>query len=1494
MAANNFFGYPAPHGAPTYSATPNPVAPGGYAPGPAAVAVPAAPAGVPPAAAPPTAVAYNAATAVTSYRAAPAVVAYSAYQPPHQNTVSYAAAPAASVPAPPVVTAAYPGNTNYGQYQAAAAQPVYDPTKQATATYNPYTSNVTVSYSVSDAHYQARPVYSNNSTVNVVAGPAVITAPRSSYTTYGPSSSTSSFTYGAPAPMNPACAVGPKANMYPPNMGMPPQPQAMAKVPNPHWVRPGQPPPHLHVGQPRMVGHQPPNNPRMFKQRVTPKPQQLHYCEVCKISCAGPQTYKEHLEGQKHKKKEAALKSGASGPSTRSGSALRCELCDVTCTGSDAYAAHIRGSKHQKVVKLHTKLGKPIPSVDPILITKTTAETEAAPVPNAPAQPVQVTTPLVKSVTVPKITFVGPNQAETVAKSQPSNTPQNEVTIPRLPDEKDVQPVGHDYIEEIKSEDGKITSFNCKLCDCKFNDPNAKEMHMKGRRHRLQYKKKVNPDLVVDLKPSLRQRKMAEERAKRSAAREEFWKRREEEFKMLEEEERAFWEERRRFEDIRYPRLGPPMFGFPPMMRRPDSIEDRHVNAKHNEIYPEGDELGVVQRMVSTAEKALKIVSDKLYDEAVEAGKVKGEHVDEDEDDQTTRRVLKGVMRVGILAKGLILKGDEEVGLVVLCGQRPTKRLLEKIGNLLPTLLAKNGSQEDEFVVEQKPEQASLVVTVSKRPVVLTITLTSPLVREEAAAENGTLEDVSLNQEICLEALAELRRAKWFQARAAQLHSSVILIRVLRHLFKSSKAFKAMNQFTLELLVEKCLASVGMPLSPGDGLRRVFEALASGILLSNNPGFLDPCEREPQDTAADLSAQQREDITAAAQASLRLIAFRQVHKVLKMNPLPPPKFGNRPFSRKRRLDEGQVEPTAIDDSGKKDKKTEGQDAAPKVDAAPIAPAKESEVEKKNKFGQKLMEKMGWEKGTGLGAQAQGNVDIITLKHKDDSKGVGYKGHEDTWIAHQDEFSSVLAQLNAAHTDESEEKKEVQLEEEFVPKSLEHTSKKRKKRVHYHKFTRGKDLSRYSATDLDCILGSQAVVTKRKSEKVEEKEAEDKEEEEEVDMNGDCPMVGFKQNGAEAEKGEEKQAIKEKGLLIIQGGSIHDYFAKKMAALKAKQSNGEVTEEKVMVEVTHEIKTNESPTNGFKEEEEEVMTEVIEVKQKKKKMKSKAVDENEVVEITSEPKRKKGKKSKTAEEELVANMTEEVGREKAVIQTDEEIVEVTQEIKKKKISKAVDENKVVEITSEPKRKKGKKSKAAEEELVANMTEEVVHEKAAIQTDEEIVEVMQEIKKRKKSTKDDDVEIMTEVAQEVRTKKNKKSKPVQVKPKQTNEVVESASKNAKISKAKVNQDVLEDIEIEETITITEASSKKKSKRKADQEPVQDAKRSKKAGKKPKQAGKKPVPKVVKASQKSKKAKKSKPKDPQLDETDDRVEDLFLKSVQKAFDGSSLPKIRGYAQG
>lgn len=52
----------------------------------------------------------------------------------------------------------------------------------------------------------------------------------------------------------------------------------------------------------------------------------------------------------------------------------------------------------------------------------------------------------------------------------------------------DVKPVGQEFIEEEKDNLGKFVNYVCKLCDCKFSDKGAKDIHLKGRRHRLQYK----------------------------------------------------------------------------------------------------------------------------------------------------------------------------------------------------------------------------------------------------------------------------------------------------------------------------------------------------------------------------------------------------------------------------------------------------------------------------------------------------------------------------------------------------------------------------------------------------------------------------------------------------------------------------------------------------------------------------------------------------------------------------------------------------------------------------------------------------------------------------------------------------------------------------------------------------------------------------------------------------------------------------------------------
>ena len=48
---------------------------------------------------------------------------------------------------------------------------------------------------------------------------------------------------------------------------------------------------------------------------------------------------------------------------------------------------------------------------------------------------------------------------------------------------------------------------------------------------------------------------------------------------------------------------------------------------------------------------------------------------------------MKGVMRVGDLAKGLILSNNLNVELVVLCTEKPTKVMLSKVHSLLPAKL---------------------------------------------------------------------------------------------------------------------------------------------------------------------------------------------------------------------------------------------------------------------------------------------------------------------------------------------------------------------------------------------------------------------------------------------------------------------------------------------------------------------------------------------------------------------------------------------------------------------------------------------------------------------------------------------------------------------------------------------------------------------------------------------------------------------------------------
>jgi len=326
-----------------------------------------------------------------------------------------------------------------------------------------------------------------------------------------------------------------------------------------------------------------------------------------------------------------------------------------------------------------------------------------------------------------------------------------------------------------------------------------------------------------------------------------------------------------------------------------------------------------------------------------------------------------------------------------------------------------------------------------------------------------------------------------------------------------------------------------------------------------------------------------------------------------------------------------------------------------------------------KFGLKLMEKMGYEQGQGLGAKKSGALLPIAVRQKSDNKGIGFDGHDDTWLAHQDDFSAVLASLNVEHGSTEQIK-------EDGKKSLERLSKKSRKRVHYQRFTRGKDLANYSKDDLGCILGT-------KSEKFQEKQKEREKGEE-------------KSNEEEEEVGSEE---KSHGLVTIKGGNYQDYFEKKMAALKEKglykyTGDMDLTGDNGGYDPVKLFKSSVNDDQQETTNDRENFQHFNQEKRKKKKSKKEKDNSEEIptIEDTTEdaPKKKKKKSKQREEIEQPEQPEQELKVEKKKKKKD----------KKEKKDSSGEEPAHVEEVKTKKSKKNKKKRKQLEELSEAVDEE----------------------------------------------------------------------------------------------------------------------------------------------------------------------------------------------
>ncbi|XP_063985732.1 microtubule-associated protein 1B [Diachasmimorpha longicaudata] len=181
-------------------------------------------------------------------------------------------------------------------------------------------------------------------------------------------------------------------------------------------------------------------------------------------------------------------------------------------------------------------------------------------------------------------------------------------------------------------------------------------------------------------------------------------------------------------------------------------------------------------------------------------------------------------------------------------------------------------------------------------------------------------------------------------------------------------------------------------------------------------------------------------------------------------------------------------------------------------------------EDSNKFGQKMLEKMGWTSGKGLGANEQGMTEHVRVRFKDDAGGIGYsKDDQDKyWTEHQESFNDLLQKLQAgSETPDEKALADSKKSTDLSGKSLELKSKQSRARVHYQKFTRGKDVNKYSTKDLANIFGKKDL---KEAPKVPET----------LDPSSSDPSAPI---GAADTTG---------GVLTIKGGSMSDYFKSKLA------------------------------------------------------------------------------------------------------------------------------------------------------------------------------------------------------------------------------------------------------------------------------------------------------------------------------------------------------------
>jgi tuftelin-interacting protein 11 len=122
------------------------------------------------------------------------------------------------------------------------------------------------------------------------------------------------------------------------------------------------------------------------------------------------------------------------------------------------------------------------------------------------------------------------------------------------------------------------------------------------------------------------------------------------------------------------------------------------------------------------------------------------------------------------------------------------------------------------------------------------------------------------------------------------------------------------------------------------------------------------------------------------------------------------------------------------------------------------------------LGKKMLMKLGWKEGEGLGANGLGITENLEIKKKAEQSGIGFKKNKEEDLSSVKQiqvFDEVLSSLNKEYDGPSKKKLKKTKDEEEEEEEVRRPSRRRRT---YRKFIDAKDSSLYSKTDLKAILG----------------------------------------------------------------------------------------------------------------------------------------------------------------------------------------------------------------------------------------------------------------------------------------------------------------------------------------------------------------------------------------------------------------------------------------